>query len=178
MPIVVWSSGKPFKRPFSHCNHRIATIMPLVKIDMIKGVRLPEEIKKLADVVQEVMLQKFNAPFPSSPWYPPTPTTPPLILLTKTLTTRYQIITQHEPYEMICEDTNLNFQRTNKLVFIQIFQQGRDAELKQAVYKELQEGLEQECGVPGSDFIVSCSANTKEDWSFGMGRAQFLTGDL
>ncbi len=36
--------------------------MPLVKIDMIKGVRSPEEIKKLADVVQEVMLQKFNAP--------------------------------------------------------------------------------------------------------------------
>ena len=36
--------------------------MPLVKIDMIKGVRSPEEIKKLADIVQEVMLQKFNAP--------------------------------------------------------------------------------------------------------------------
>lgn len=36
--------------------------MPLVKIDIIKGVRSPEEIKKLADVVQEVMLQKFNAP--------------------------------------------------------------------------------------------------------------------
>jgi hypothetical protein len=29
---------------------------------MIKGVRSLEEIKKLADVVQEVMLQKFNAP--------------------------------------------------------------------------------------------------------------------
>ena len=36
--------------------------MPLVKIDMIKGVRTPEEIKRFADVVQEVMLDKFNAP--------------------------------------------------------------------------------------------------------------------
>lgn len=36
--------------------------MPLVKIDLIKGVRSPQEIKKLADVVQEVMLEKFNAP--------------------------------------------------------------------------------------------------------------------
>lgn len=36
--------------------------MPLVKIDMIKGVRTPEEIKKLADVVQEIMLDKFAAP--------------------------------------------------------------------------------------------------------------------
>ena len=36
--------------------------MPLVKIDMIKGQREPEEIKKLADVVQEVLIDKFAAP--------------------------------------------------------------------------------------------------------------------
>lgn len=36
--------------------------MPLVKIDMIRGVRTPEEIKKVADVAQEVMLATFNAP--------------------------------------------------------------------------------------------------------------------
>ncbi|KAL2075886.1 hypothetical protein VTL71DRAFT_829 [Oculimacula yallundae] len=130
--------------------------MPLVKIDMVKGVREPDEIRKLADVVQEVMLQNFNAPARD----------------------RYQIITQHEPYEIICEDTNLGFVRTDKLVFIQIFQQGRDAKLKQAIYAELQKRLEDDCGVPGTDLIISCSANTQEDWSFGMGRAQFLTGDL
>ncbi|KAH7346402.1 Tautomerase/MIF superfamily [Rhexocercosporidium sp. MPI-PUGE-AT-0058] len=130
--------------------------MPFVKIDMVKGVRTPEEIRKLADVVQEVMLQKFNAP-PRD---------------------RYQIITQHEPYEIICEDTNLDFPRTDKLVFIQIFQQGRTAEMKEAIYAELHTRLERECGVPGTDLIVSCCANTREDWSFGMGRAQFLVGDL
>ncbi|KAH7397890.1 Tautomerase/MIF superfamily [Cadophora sp. MPI-SDFR-AT-0126] len=130
--------------------------MPLVKLDIVKGGRTPEEIRKLADVVQEVMLAKFNAP-PRD---------------------RYQIITQHEPYEIICEDTNLNFPRTDKLVFIQIFQQGRTAEMKQAIYAELQARLEKECGVPGTDLIISCNANTSEDWSFGMGRAQFLTGDL
>jgi phenylpyruvate tautomerase PptA (4-oxalocrotonate tautomerase family) len=36
--------------------------MPLVKIDMIKNVRTPEQIKKLADTVQEVLLDKFAAP--------------------------------------------------------------------------------------------------------------------
>lgn len=36
--------------------------MPLVKIDLVKGVRTPEEIRKLADVVQEVMLELFAAP--------------------------------------------------------------------------------------------------------------------
>ncbi|KAK7728064.1 hypothetical protein SLS57_002534 [Botryosphaeria dothidea] len=130
--------------------------MPLVKIDLIKGVRSPEEIKKLADIVQEIMLDKFAAP-PRD---------------------RYQIITQHEPYEIICEDTNLGLARSDKLVFIQIFQQGRDAAKKQAVYAALAERLEKECGVPGSDLIVSVAANTREDWSFGLGRAQFLTGEL
>lgn len=36
--------------------------MPLVRIDMVKGVRSPAEIKKLADVVQRVMLDYFKAP--------------------------------------------------------------------------------------------------------------------
>jgi len=36
--------------------------MPLVRIEMIRGVRTPEEIVRLADVVQEVLLKTFNAP--------------------------------------------------------------------------------------------------------------------
>ncbi|KAI1629997.1 Tautomerase/MIF superfamily [Exophiala viscosa] len=130
--------------------------MPLVKIDMIKGVRSPEEIKKVADVVQDVMLSTFNAP-PRD---------------------RYQIVTQHEPYELICEDTNLGLARTENLVIIQIFQQGRNTATKQATYKELARKLEAECGVKGNDLIISCAQNTKEDWSFGNGVAQFLTGEL
>ncbi|THY53946.1 hypothetical protein D6C97_05893 [Aureobasidium pullulans] len=107
--------------------------MPLVKIDMIRGVRTPEEIKKLADVVQEIMLDKFAAPARD----------------------RYQVITQHEPYELIFEDTGLSIPRTDKLILIQIFQQGRDAEKKQAIYAALEERLENECGVPKTDLVVS-----------------------
>lgn len=36
--------------------------MPLVKIDLIRGQRSPEEIKKLADIVQNVLIDKFAAP--------------------------------------------------------------------------------------------------------------------
>lgn len=91
---------------------------------------------------------------------------------------KFQIITQHEPYEIICEDTNLGIERSDKLVFIQIFQQGRDAEKKQAVYAALADRLHADCGLPKTDLIISMTANTKEDWSFGLGKAQFLTGDL
>ncbi|SMQ49278.1 unnamed protein product [Zymoseptoria tritici ST99CH_1A5] len=130
--------------------------MPYFQIHTIRGVRSKEEIRKLADVVQECSLKHFHAP-PQD---------------------RYQIITQHEPGEMICEDTNLGFERTDKLVFIQVFQQGRDAETKQALYAALAEQLKKECGVEGNDLIVTVSRNEKEDWSFGNGRAQFLTGEL
>jgi phenylpyruvate tautomerase PptA (4-oxalocrotonate tautomerase family) len=61
---------------------------------------------------------------------------------------------------------------------IQIFQQGRNTEQKQALYAELAERLEKECQVPKTDLVISVAKNEKEDWSFGMGRAQFLTGEL
>jgi len=50
------------------------------------------------------------------------------------LTTKHQIVTQHEPYELTCEDTNLNLKQFDELVFIQTFQQGRSAEMKQVFY--------------------------------------------
>ncbi|KAI7676182.1 hypothetical protein KC319_g4428 [Hortaea werneckii] len=89
-----------------------------------------------------------------------------------------QIITQHEPYEIICEDTNLGLKRTDQLVFIQVFQQGRTAEVKQQFYAKLAERLKAECGLEGGDLLVTCLENRKEDWSFGNGEAQFLTGAL
>jgi hypothetical protein len=48
---------------------------------------------------------------------------------------------------MICEDTGLGFERTEKLVFIQIFQQGRSREVKEATMAELAKRLGDECGV-------------------------------
>jgi hypothetical protein len=89
-----------------------------------------------------------------------------------------QIITQHDVGELICEDTNLGISRSDDLLVIQIFQQGRTAATKQATYAALSEALGREAGLRGEDLIVSCSGNTKEDWSFGFGRAQFLTGEL
>ena len=129
--------------------------MPLVRIDVQAG-RTPEELRRLADVVQEVMLDVFAAP-PRD---------------------RYQIITEHPKGHIIAEDTGLGLQRTDRIVIIQIFQQGRSTSQKQALYAELAKRLEAECGVPGEDLIISVMANRHVDWSFGLGRAQFLDGTL
>lgn len=50
--------------------------MPLMKIDMIKG-RSEDEIKQILDISYQVMLKAFHAPNGD----------------------RYQLVTQHEPYE-------------------------------------------------------------------------------
>ena len=55
---------------------------------------------------------------------------------------------------------------------------GRAEEEKVAFYKSLCEELERACGIAPSDVMVSIVENSDEDWSFGLGRAQFLEGDL
>src|SRR4030095_12838557 len=92
--------------------------MPLVRIDLLKG-RTPEEVRRLADTVQEVMLDVFAAP-PRD---------------------RYQIITEHDKGQIIAEDTGLGFDRSDGILIIQIFQQGRSNEQKVAAYAELAKRL-------------------------------------
>ena len=130
--------------------------MPLVRIDVVEGRRTPEQLRLLADTVQEVMLDVFAAP-PRD---------------------RYQIITEHGPGQLICEDTGLGIERTDDLVVLQVFQQGRSEEQKRALYAGLAKRLEEATGLSPGDLIVSVLGNSREDWSFGMGRAQFLEGDL
>jgi phenylpyruvate tautomerase PptA (4-oxalocrotonate tautomerase family) len=129
--------------------------MPLVRIDIHKG-RTPAELHKLADTIQDVMLEVFAAP-PSD---------------------RYQIITEHESGHIVAEDTGLGLVRSDGIVIIQIFQQGRSTEQKVAMFAELAKRLEAECGVRPEDLIVSVMANGHADWSFGLGQAQFLNGML
>lgn len=129
--------------------------MPLVRIDLQVG-RSPAAVRRIADVVQEVMLDVFAAP-PRD---------------------RYQVVTEHPVGHVIAEDTGLGFERTDGVMVIQIFQQGRSEAQKRAAYAELARRLHAECGVAPTDLIVSVVANERADWSFGMGRAQFLEGDL
>ncbi len=129
--------------------------MPLVRIDLVEG-RSDEELRELADLVQEVMLDVFAAPDRD----------------------RYQVIHEHRPGRIIAEDTGLGFERTDDVVIIQVTQQGRTEAQKKALYAELADRLRERTGLAPSDLIVSVTENTRADWSFGMGRAQFLEGDL
>jgi phenylpyruvate tautomerase PptA (4-oxalocrotonate tautomerase family) len=129
--------------------------MPLVRITQ-HDVRTATDTRLLADTVQEVMLELFAAP-PGD---------------------RYQIVETLPVGSIIAEDTGLGIDRSDGVVIIHITHQGRDATQKQAVYAALAERLGAAGLVRPEDLIVSVVRNEHEDWSFGHGRAQFLTGEL
>jgi phenylpyruvate tautomerase PptA (4-oxalocrotonate tautomerase family) len=129
--------------------------MPLVKIHLVEG-RDPAEVRALADTVHEVLVETFAAPERD----------------------RYQIIHQHARRGLILLDTGLGIERSDGVVVIEITQQGRDEARKKALYRRLAELLSDRGQVRPEDLIVAVSENGRADWSFGFGRAQFLTGEL
>ncbi|MEM7398501.1 MAG: tautomerase family protein [Pseudomonadota bacterium] len=129
--------------------------MPLLRFDLIEG-RTENEIKTLLDAAHRAMLAAFDVPERD----------------------RYQIVTEHKRGNMIVEDTGLNIERTDKFVLVQVISRPRTRKMKEDFYRLLCEELERSCGIASSDVMISIVENTDEDWSFGLGRGQFLTGEL
>jgi hypothetical protein len=64
------------------------------------------------------------------------------------------------------------------VVVVTVNSRPRSTEAKQKFYTELCRELQQSCGIESCDVMVNIMTNTDADWSFGFGRAQFLTGEL
>ncbi|MCH8563676.1 tautomerase family protein [Nesterenkonia sp. YGD6] len=129
--------------------------MPLINIDVIRG-RTPGELQVLLDSVHSAMVEALEVPD----------------------TDRYQILTQHDPNEMIALDTGLGIERSQALTVLRFISRQRPAEAKEKLYRLLATRLQENCGTSPQDLIVSVAENEAADWSFGNGRAQFLTGEL
>jgi phenylpyruvate tautomerase PptA (4-oxalocrotonate tautomerase family) len=129
--------------------------MPLLRIDVIEG-RSEAELKVLLDAIHSAMLDAFKTPEHD----------------------RYQIVHEHPEAEMRIEDTGLGIQRSEQVVMVQVTTRPRSRSEKQNFYELLCQELLRRCGVKASDVVVSITQNADEDWSFGYGRAQFITGEL
>ncbi|KQQ21838.1 tautomerase [Rathayibacter sp. Leaf299] len=130
--------------------------MPLVRIDLTRG-RSREGVRAVADAIHTAIVETYGIP-PRD---------------------RFQIITQHEPGEIIAEDAGLGFEReADDVVVVHVFtQRGRSDEIKQRLYSRIAERLA-EVGVDGSSVFIGYVENGPQDWSFGFGAAQYLTGEL
>jgi Tautomerase enzyme len=110
----------------------------------------------ILDATHEVLVKSFNVPERD----------------------RFQIVREHAPSRMVVQDTGLGIKRTPSVLVLQITTRPRTREMKQMFYRSLVVKLEAMCGIAPSDVVVNFVTNTDEDWSFGLGRAQFLTGEL
>ena len=129
--------------------------MPLVRIDLAAG-RDASGIQQIADAIHEAIVSVYGIP-PRD---------------------RFQIVTEHPAGQIIAQDAGLGFARSEHVVMIQIFtQRGRTDETKQALYAAVADRLS-DVGVDGADVFIGYVENGPQDWSFGFGRAQYLTGEL
>jgi phenylpyruvate tautomerase PptA (4-oxalocrotonate tautomerase family) len=129
--------------------------MPLIRIDAIAG-RTSEQVKDLLDAAHRAMLAAFEVPERD----------------------RYQIYEEHAAEHFIVQDTGLGIARTSNVVIVTVISRPRTEEMKKIFYAELCRELKTNCGIAASDVMVCIVSNTDADWSFGNGRAQFLTGEL
>jgi hypothetical protein len=131
--------------------------MPLLRFDLYKaGWESKARVKKLLDISYDVMREAFGAPEGD----------------------RYQIVSYHEPEEFIMEDTGLGYKRTNQAIMLSVRTRPRTTGQKTAFYRELSVRLNRELGIDPQDLMINLVENKDEDWSFGLGKAQFLTGEL
>jgi hypothetical protein len=129
--------------------------MPLLYFDLVGG-RTPEEVRDLLDSAHAAVVEAFEVPERD----------------------RYQVVNVHSADEIVALDTGLGFGRSERLVVIHVVSRHRTSAQKQHFYSLLADNLNRDCGLDAADLIVSITENADEDWSFGGGRAQFLTGDL
>lgn len=129
--------------------------MPLLKFNVLKGRTAPD-LERLLDTAHRAMVRSFNVPERD----------------------RYQVLIEHQPSHLRALDTGLGIPRTDRFVLIEVTSRPRSREEKQAFYENLCHDLSAECGIEASDVMVAFTENSDDDWSFGLGRAQFLTGEL
>lgn len=129
--------------------------MPLVRIDLTTG-RTPEQVRAIADAIHSAIVDVYAIP----------------------VRDRFQIITEHPAQQIIAEDAGLGFERTDGVVMIQVFtQRGRSDAAKTTLYAAIHDALVA-VGVASEDVFIGYVENGPQDWSFGFGRAQYLTGEL
>lgn len=129
--------------------------MPLIRFDILEG-RTEEQIRHMLAASHRAMLKAFNVPDRD----------------------RYQVVTEHKSLHMVVQDTGLDIPRTNNVVLVSVVTRPRTEQEKLTFYRELCDELHRSCNIAPEDVVISLVSNTDADWSFGMGRAQFITNEL
>ena len=126
--------------------------MPLQRIDVLEG-RPAAQRQAIADAVHRALVESIGVPADD----------------------RFQIVTEHPRAGFLCTPAYLGIRYQDPVLIQLTISTGRTTPQKQALYRRLVELLE-EAGVARSDAIVNLVEVARDDWSFGNGLAQYVSG--
>lgn len=87
----------------------------------------------------------------------------------------FQIISQHDPGELVFDPTFYGIERTDGFLVIHItLARGRTTEVKQALFRRITDLLEAEYTIRPQDVFIALGEVGPADFSLGEGRAQFV----
>jgi len=129
--------------------------MPLVRISLVKGK--PEAYRrKVGDAVHRALVETISVP----------------------ALDRFQLITEHEPGDIVYDSNYLGIARSSDIVIIQItLSAGRTLEQKRALFRRIADNLHAVVGLRREDSWVNLVETAKENWSFGNGLASYAPAE-
>jgi phenylpyruvate tautomerase PptA (4-oxalocrotonate tautomerase family) len=128
--------------------------MPLVRISLVKGQ--PAALRRsIGDAVHRALVESVDVPARD----------------------RFQLLTEHEPGDLVYDSEYLGIARSDNIVIIQItLSAGRSLEKKRRLYRRITHSLG-ELGVRREDVWINLVEVAKENWSFGNGVASYAPAE-
>jgi len=128
--------------------------MPLVRISLVKGQ--PAALRRsIGDAVHRALVETVDVPQRD----------------------RFQLLTEHEPGDLVYDSEYLGIARSDNIVIIQItLNTGRSLEKKRRLYRRIAHNLG-ELGVRREDVLINLVEVAKENWSFGNGVASYAPAE-
>jgi len=124
--------------------------MPLVRVSLRKG-KPADFRRKLGDAIHRALVETIDVPELD----------------------RFQILTEHEPGDLVYNPGYLGIARTNDIVIVQItISVGRTLAQKRALFRRIADNLAA-LGVRREDAWINLVEVAKENWSFGLGEASY-----
>lgn len=125
--------------------------MPLVRITLRKG-KTPEFLRDMSNAVHDALVATANVPADD----------------------RFHVIEEVEHDHLVAHPTYGGVERSENVVLVQItLNAGRTVDVKRALYADIARRLQESVDVRPDDVLVSLVEVTRENWSFGGGRATY-----
>jgi phenylpyruvate tautomerase PptA (4-oxalocrotonate tautomerase family) len=124
--------------------------MPLVRLSLLKG-KSAEFRRKAGDAVHQALVEAIGVPSAD----------------------RFQLLTEHEPGDLVYDPGFLGIARSNDIVIVQItISTGRTLRQKRSLYRHIANNLA-ELGLRREDVWINLIEVPRENWSFGNGLASY-----